>query len=294
MKLEDAPSVQSYEVAHYITGGDIDAVWRFELIAGRRFLEHVLLGDSSFEYGSVAIISSATAKTLWHEITAMDCIGKSFFIDGRPLQVVGVVKNLVAPWPNWYASELSIMTPGLTLDTKMLYGVRAKPGMLTMAQEDVLTSFSSPETERIVLPTRPMKAIRAESQTVHLGVAQLLFGLSVVMLVVVAVGVGSIVALSISRRTIQIGIRRALGATRFDILNQFMVETWIVAGIGVLIGVSLSLATNTALVNFVGFPGPGLHHLTLVPIGITVLVTIAALFPCYRACLISPAIATKL
>ena len=97
----------------------------------------------------------------------------------------------------------------------------------------------------------------------------------------------------VQQRTRQIGIRRALGATRGDILRYFQTENFILATLGIIIGMALAYAINLWLMHkyqVTRLPGEFL------PIGAAVLWLlgqIAVLGPALRAAMIPPAIATR-
>ena len=70
-----------------------------------------------------------------------------------------------------------------------------------------------------------------------------------VLVFVTALGIVGITSLAVSERTRQIGTRRALGATRGDILKHFLTENWIVTTAGLLLGVAATYGLNFALVS---------------------------------------------
>jgi putative ABC transport system permease protein len=97
----------------------------------------------------------------------------------------------------------------------------------------------------------------------------------------------------VQQRTRQIGIRRALGATRSDILRYFQVENFILATVGIVVGMALAYAINLWLMHKyqVGRLPAG-----FLPIGaalLWLLGQIAVLGPALRASMIPPAIATR-
>jgi putative ABC transport system permease protein len=122
------------------------------------------------------------------------------------------------------------------------------------------------------------------------------FALNAVMLLLVfvtALGIVGITSFSVAERQRQIGTRRALGATRADILRHFLLENWMITTIGAGLGLVLAYALNFALVNLV--EGAKLDGWILV-VGVGLLWATglaAALGPALRAARIAPAIATR-
>jgi putative ABC transport system permease protein len=118
-------------------------------------------------------------------------------------------------------------------------------------------------------------------------------GVIVLLIFVTALGILGITALSVSERTKQIGTRRALGATRSDILRHFLIENWVTTTAGLVIGVVGAYALNFYLVS----------HVTdmklpwqLVATGMVLLWInglLATLPPALRATNVPPSIATR-
>ncbi|XWO47258.1 FtsX-like permease family protein [[Pseudomonas] boreopolis] len=116
---------------------------------------------------------------------------------------------------------------------------------------------------------------------------------SVVVLLVTAIGIASLTVYWVEQRTRQIGIRRALGATRGQILRHFLLENLLVAGTGVLLGLPLAVLANNALMSYYELPR---LPWTWLPVGAGVLLALgqcAVLWPARRAAALPPAVATR-
>jgi putative ABC transport system permease protein len=113
----------------------------------------------------------------------------------------------------------------------------------TAAVQAVLAASANPESPNEVNVSQPSAALvaRADAQGALNG---LFLGLGAVSLLVGAVGVANIMIISVLERRSEIGLRRALGATKGHIRNQFLSEAILLAGVGGAVGVSLgALAT---------------------------------------------------
>src|SRR6185369_13716676 len=98
---------------------------------------------------------------------------------------------------------------------------------------------------------------------------------------------------SVAERTRQVGIRRALGAQRGDVLGHFLLENAIVSGLGISIGVALAYGLNVLLVNRLG--GATLAS-SSVALGVVMLAAaglFATLAPALRAARVAPTVATR-
>ena len=118
----------------------------------------------------------------------------------------------------------------------------------------------------------------------------IVIGLLISLTALVIVGLTSF---HVTQRTKQIGTRRALGATRFDIIRQFMLENWLITTAGAIVGMLLSAVIAYWLE--VTFEMPRLDWSSL-PVGVLalwVLSSIAVIEPARRAASVPPAVATR-
>lgn len=111
----------------------------------------------------------------------------------------------------------------------------------TEAVWSVLAATANPEAPNEVEVTRPSDALAARAQ-VDETLTALLLGLGAVALLVGGVGIANVMVISVLERRAEIGVRRALGATRRHIRWQFLVESVLLAGLGGAVGVALGAA----------------------------------------------------
>jgi putative ABC transport system permease protein len=113
------------------------------------------------------------------------------------------------------------------------------------------------------------------------------------LVTVTSIGIIGLTSFSVTERTRQIGTRRALGATRVDIVRHFLVENWMITGFGLALGLGLTIGLNVALTNAADAPKMDWYLL----LGGTVLLwgtgIVAALLPAIRASKVAPEIATR-
>ena len=119
-----------------------------------------------------------------------------------------------------------------------------------------------------------------------------------VIVIVILVGLTSLVILGlvsyhVVQRTRQIGTRRALGATRTDILRYFLTENWIITTAGAVLGSVLTVAISYAMETSFELPRLDMNYLLVSILLLWCISQFAAWFPARRAATVSPAIATR-
>jgi putative ABC transport system permease protein len=149
------------------------------------------------------------------------------------------------------------------------------------------------DPERVVRGIRSLEEIASVSYRGDRMMATLLSAVIVLLISVTALGIVGLASFSVKSRTKQIGTRRAIGATRSDIIRYFMVENWLITTGGVALGSVLALAFNVWLVRTFELPKLEVVYIPLGIVTLWVLGLIAVLGPARRAASIAPAIATR-
>jgi putative ABC transport system permease protein len=152
----------------------------------------------------------------------------------------------------------------------------------------VLAATANPEHPNEVGVSRPSDALAARD-AVNIALNGLLLGLGAVALLVGGVGVANTMVISVLERRTEIGLRRALGATRGQIRLQFLTESLLLCTLGGAGGALLGIATTAGYAAYRGWPGVVPAWASLGAIGVTVLIGgIAGLYPAWRAARLSP------
>ena len=123
--------------------------------------------------------------------------------------------------------------------------------------------------------------------------AWMLIAVSALLLLVTASGIVGMTTLRVAQRRKQIGVRRALGARRIDILRYFITENIVITTGGIFAGVVLAVLLNQVLVSQLELPKLPIVYLAI-GMGVLWLLGIAAVYgPAWRAASIPPATATR-
>ena len=170
--------------------------------------------------------------------------------------------------------------------------VRADPEFIDDVAE-VLPATVNPEQPDAVQVSRPSDALDAR-RAADEALTSLLIGLGAVALLVAGVAIANIMVISVLERRMEIGVRRAIGATRGHIRIQFLIESMLLAGIGGVLGILLGTAITVGYAASrdltVAVPPQGLALSVLAALAIG---GIAGLYPAIRASRIPPAEAVR-
>lgn len=285
--------------AMYMGSEDLLETFGVQLIAGRDFTpeEYVDLEDFTARKANIAsvIVSRGTAETLF---PGENALGKPIYIWGdAPRTIVGIVDHLARPNDNGQGAEglrwaviMPLTSPFSNLGNYLLRVDPAREGEVLAAAAAAIEEVNP---DRIILEKQTFAEIRAEHFEEDRAMAWLLFSVIAALLIVTALGIVGLASFWVQQRTRQIGIRRALGATRGQILRYFQVENFILATLGIVLGMGLAYGINLWLMDtyeVARLPA------TYLPFGALLLWTlgqIAVLGPALRAAKVPPAVATR-
>jgi putative ABC transport system permease protein len=220
-----------------------------------------------------------------------DPIGKEIRVDGEPFTVIGVGqsqgKMFGQSMDNWVAIPLTTFLERYgTQGSLQIYVDAGGGGAVMEGVSDELRVIM--RSRRHLAPNKPDTFSIDSSATFQNMLGNILdnFGAVVVAIAAISLVIGGIVIMNImlvtvTERTREIGVRKALGAKRKDILMQFLIESASLASIGGVIGVLLGIGLAKAVTLAIGFPS--VVAFWSIAVGLLVAISVGLFFGIYPA-----------
>ncbi|AWV08097.1 ABC transporter permease [Marilutibacter maris] len=287
----------------YMGSEQLISAMGLELVAGREFLpsEFVDWGardaDGMVTPVPAVIVTRAVAEDLFPDASAVGEVIYSF--GDTPLRVVGVVERLVRARDGGSSAnyEHSILLPArLPYSGFARYVVRVNsPGDRQRVLKAAGRAIVQNHPGRILIEayTGTLEALRENYYRKDRAMVLLLVTFCIALLTVAALGIVGLASFWVTQRTRQIGVRRALGATRTDIVRYFQTENFLLSSAGIVMGMLFAYAINRWLMDAYEMSRLSLAYLPAGALVIWLLGQVAVLLPARRAAAVPPAMATR-
>ncbi len=241
------------EAATYTIAGVYDSYYT---VSNLKMSEGEFLTDQDNDLCSrVCVLGSQAAKALFG--SAADALGEKLYLDDRAYTIVGVLSSASTVSANITPDE-SIFIPYQT-GIKYITGTDINPVITVIAEDvnavnDVIADVDAVLTEKYSTAEftfadagSKMEAAESSNETLTL----LLIAMAVIVFIIGGIGIMNVLFVSVRDRTEEIGTLKAIGASRSNILLEFLFESAAISLIGGVIGVALSFAV-TPLVEYYG------------------------------------------
>jgi putative ABC transport system permease protein len=248
---------QNINVSVLGTTPNYDEVHNYHIDVGRMFTA----GDDEARRRT-AVLGSAVPGML--DADRVAAIGRTLFIRGIPFEIIGVLEEKGSEG-SWWNPDEQILIPLLTARYRVLGSDRLRSISIQVA-DGVPLEQGMVDAERVlrrehrIFPggendfrIRNRQQLLTTQQEASQVFTTLLASIAGVSLLVGGIGIMNIMLVSVVERTREIGIRKALGATRINILMQFLVEALVLCLVGGLLGMILGGAGSVALARFAGW-----------------------------------------
>lgn len=249
-------------------------------------------GDSK-NLPHVTLITRTLAERLW---PGQNPLGRLIYLTPTVgLRVVGVVDSLARP--NAYdiakAQYTMIVPLRMGANKDQSYLIRTRPEDRASVMTAALAALKKVDPQRVVTTQRSFDEVRRKFFQDDRAMAGMLVGVIVALLIVTALGIVGLASFWVAQRRRTIGVRRALGATRRNILNYFQTENFLLATIGIAFGMVLAYGINLFLMTHYELPRLPGGYFPIGAIALWLIGQLAVLGPALRAAAVPPVVATR-
>jgi len=264
-----------------------------ELAAGRSFYPEEINVREQNSAGFVPVVIMTKALAI-NAYGTDDVVGKTFYDSyGNPAEIIGVIEHMQGAWINWDELENVLIMPGISFGPFLRYMVRTEPGRRDEVLSVIEEQLPAMNPSRMIRRVEPYTDIVARSYRSDHSMTILLVSTVILLVSITSLGIIGLASFAVRRRTKQIGTRRAIGATRMDILRYFMLENLLVTTVGVMLGAVLAVLFNMWLVDAYSLEKLDLLYLPMGVVALWIMGQLAVLMPAVKATRIAPAIATR-
>lgn len=244
-----------------------------------------------------AVIGNTVSENLFGEISP---IGQMIRINKAPFKVVGVLKSKGQSAGGMDQDDM-VLVPLTTAQERLLgitylhtISVQAVDGdVINQVQEDVTTllrtrhKLTADKVDDFTV--RNLAAVMATAEETTGTITLLLGNIAAISLLVGGIGIMNIMLVSVTERTREIGIRKALGATYHNILLQFLIEAIVIGVTGGVIGIGLGVGAAYAISAIAGWNTVISFTAIVVAFGFSILIGLFfGIYPARKAALLDP------
>lgn len=239
----------------------------------------------------VAILGVQTAQDLFG---FMNPVGQYIKINGQKVKVIGLLQQQGS---SLMAAGDNVVLMPLTTVERMIYSRGVNTIYIQASSSDTVDSVVQRIQSILVKRFRDENSVNVLSQTQMLSTVSqvtntmslLLGGIAGISLLVGGIGIMNIMLVSVTERTREIGIRKAVGAKRSDILWQFLIEAVVITGMGGIIGILLGIGGGKILSAMLNIPSAVSVQVMLLSFAFAVGIGILfGIYPANRAAKLNP------
>ena len=283
-------------------GEDLPQTFGARLVAGRYFSpdEYLDFETANKDPGAIprssliTVITSALAQRLW---PGENPLGKTLYLGNfLPIRVVGVVASLIRPslyWGDDSAQWSMILPLRMAVGQGNSYVLRTAPENRQRVIKAAVAALKKLDPKRVITQQRTLDDARAQFFQGDRAMTGLLVGVIVALLLVTGLGIVGLASFWVAQRRRTIGVRRALGATRADILHYFQTENFLLATIGIVLGMVLAYGLSLLLMTHYEVPRLPWFYLPVGAIALWLIGQSAVLGPALKAAAVPPVVATR-
>jgi putative ABC transport system permease protein len=297
LKLRPNQRFASSQTAVYFVDEHGLSAFGIKLAAGRWFTAEEIIDvhDDETRFPTSVIVTRSLAQALFPHSNPLGQL--VYFTDTQPTRIIGIVEQAQAPFTadtqeGARVTDASFF-PFRYLSNDTMYIVRTAPEQIASSMRIGQDRLFQLDPRRIVSSARTFAQVRHNAYTSERKASVILAVVCGLLLTVTALGVVGLTSYWVSQRTRYIGMRRALGARRQDILSYFHLENLIIAGTGALLGIALGVGGNVWLASSFSVTRVSAGFICGGAIIVLALCQAAVVWPALRAASIAPAMAFR-
>ena len=279
-------------VSIFRAGEDFIDTLGLQIIAGRSFTSADYKESKGLANidSNVLIVSQQLADRYFPQ---GDALGKLIYLADSPQTIIGIVARLQRPRgaSNGEEGAYSVIAPAKTNPGFLV--IRAEPSAIAAIRDSFEQDILKLNDGRVVIGVDTMADLRDSSYRNDNAIISMLVMVITLLVSITALGISGLVSFSVANRRKQIGTRRALGARKIDIVQQFLLENALVCSAGIVIGVVLAFGLGHYLMQNFSLPSLNPWFVAGTIVLLFTISQLASFFPALRAAKISPAIATR-
>lgn len=259
----------------------------------------------NFKPSEVNFVTPASNPPTPPGILVTQTLADALFPDGKALgqqvywgdmsgsTIIGIIEKMHGSWVGWDKLEHVVVQPGRSAYETNRYLIRTEVGERDRLMVEVEEKLSAASPNKVIRQVRSLQQHSERSYQRDRAMSIILIGVIVLLLTITGLVFLGLASFNVRQRTKQIGTRRALGATKADIIRYFMLENWVITTVGAVLGILLTIALAYWLETTYSLPRLNLIYIPFGVIILWALGQVAAYAPARKAASISPAIATR-
>ncbi|WP_300417497.1 FtsX-like permease family protein [uncultured Pseudoalteromonas sp.] len=262
-----------------------------KLIAGRNYTEdEVIVTDNYDELSKVTVVTKTLLDELFPEGNGL---GQTVYFGDIPMKIIGVIDLMKGPWLKDSRPDNVALLPFIKPGTNARFVVRTEPGQRQSVMNRVEEAMLKNYNKRVISRIRGLDDDKESYMAEDTLMMRMLIVLITILVLVTALGIFGLTLFNISKRTKQIGTRRALGARKSAIISYFLVENAMICIVGLVIGVIAAVYLGQLLMQHFSIAQLDISYVLATALAVFVMSLLAVLAPAKRAANISPSIATR-
>lgn len=283
----------SARTAYFFADDHVLNTLGLELIAGRNFNEsEVIVTQDHEQRTSVTVITQALANELFPDEKG-DALGKTIYIGDIALKIVGIIKKAKGPWMKDSRPDNVAFIPYINPSISGNFIVRTDARERTQVMNRIEDAMLKNYDKRVIIRVEGLDEAKQEYMAKDTLMMRMLIVLITILVLVTALGIFGLTLFNISKRTKQIGTRRALGARKSTIINYFLVENAMICVAGLMIGSIAAVYLGQLMMQHYNVPALSFSYVIATACFVLLMSLLAVFAPAKRAANISPSIATR-